>query len=159
MPKVLSILSLLLVAGGVSLATQESRKVLEMGAEECESEMAFLDAFANYLHDEPYSSGYILVYGGRRDTKRDEIQVRGARIRRYLIESRGVGADRVAVATGGYREKFAVELWLTPRGGNPPAATPTVNQKAVRFKRGQMERWREPGCFPGKYIIPKPRPA
>lgn len=153
------ILSFFLVAGSISSVVQEPRRVLEMGAEACESEMAFLDAFANHLHDGPPSSGYILVYGGRRDTRRVEIQVRGARIKRYLIESRGVGADQLEVVDGGYREKFTVELWLIPRGGNPPVASPTVNQKSVRFKRGTMERWREPGCFPGKYVIQKPRPA
>ena len=149
----------LLLAEIVSSAAQEARKVHEMGAEDCESEMAFLDSFANSLNDEPNSLGYIVVYGGRRDTKRDEIQVRGARIKRYMIESRGINSDQIEVVDGGYREKFTVELWLIPRGAKRPASTPTVNQKAVRFKRGKMERWREPGCFPGKYIIPKARPA
>lgn len=133
------------------------RKLMEIGAEECEYEMAVLDRLAINLGEEPAATGYLIVYGGRRDTKRDEVWIRGARMKRYLVENRGVGRGRVVVVAGGYREKFAVEMWLVPRGERFPAAAPTVSPAAVRFKRGRMQRWREPGCFPGKYRVPNAR--
>ncbi len=149
----------ILILARTSFAVEESRKVSEMGAEDCEFEMLVLDGFTNHLANESDATGYIIVYGGRRDTKRDEVQIRGSRIKRYLVETRGINLNRIEVVNGGYREKFRVELWLVPRGERMPEATPTVNEKEVRFKKGKMDRYREPGCFPGKYVVRKARPA
>jgi hypothetical protein len=140
-------------------AGEGPRKLVEIGAEECEYEMAVLDRLAINLGEEPEATGYLIIYGGRRDTKRDEVRIRGARMYRYLVETRSVGGARVTVVAGGYREKFTLEIWIVPRGERVPAATPAVNPAAVRFKRGRMERWREPGCFPGRYRVPKLIPA
>ena len=153
------IFSLLLISTGFSVAAIESRQIDSFGAVECEDEMARLDLFAIELQNAPDAQGYILVYGGRRDSKRDEVQVRGSRMKRYLVENRGLKARRVQVLTGGYRENFTVEFWLVPRDESAPAAAPTVKARDVRFKRGRMERYREPGCFPGKYLVRKARPA
>ena len=155
----LLIFSLLLALTSISFAAAESRKIDSFGAIDCEDEMARLDNFAIELQNAPEAQGYVLVYGGRRDTKRDEVQVRGSRMKRYLVENRGVSADRVQVLNGGYRENFTVELWLVPHGETGPAATPTVKERDVRFKRGKMDRYREPGCFPGKYVVRRARPA
>lgn len=154
----LLIFSLLLVSTSVSFAA-DSRKIDSFGAIDCEDEMARLDNFAIELQNAPDAQGYIFVYGGRRDTKRDEVQIRGSRMKRYLVENRGVSAHRVRLLNGGYRENFTVELWLVPRDDSAPTATPTVKKRDVRFKRGRMDRYREPGCFPGKYVFPKGRPA
>ncbi len=62
------------------------------------------------------STGYIINYGGRGDTKRDEIQIRGSRMKGYSVETRGVSLSRIETVNGGYREKFTIELWLVPRG-------------------------------------------
>jgi hypothetical protein len=155
----LLIFSLLLISTSVSFASLESRKIDSFGAIDCEDEMARLDNFAIELQNAPDAQGYIFVYGGRRDTKRDEVQVRGSRMKRYLVENRGVSAHRVRLLNSGYRENFTVELWLVPRDDSAPTATPTVKERGVRFKRGRMDRYREPGCFPGKYVVPKARPA
>lgn len=149
--------SLALLLSTHAAAGDETRKLMEIGAEECEYEMAVLDRLAINLGEEPDATGYLIVYGGRRDTKRDEVRIRGARMKRYLVESRGVSRVRVVVVAGGYREKFAVEMWLVPRGERFPAPTPTLRPAAVRFRKGRMERWREPGCFPGKYRVPNAR--
>lgn len=155
----LVIFSLLLISTSVSFAAFESRKIDSFGAVNCEDEMARLDSFAIELQTAPDARGYILVYGGRRDTKLDEIQIRGARMKRYLIENRGVMSDRVQVLNGGYRENFTVELWLVPHGESAPSASPTINEKDVRLKKDKMIRYQEPGCFPGKYLVRTARPA
>ena len=155
---IFSVLLSLVMANG-SLAAIESRKIDTFGPLECDDEMARLDNFAIEVQKAPDARGYIVIYGGRRDTRRDEVQVRGARMKRYLVENRGVGSKRIQMMNGGYRETFTIELWLVPSDEPTPAATPTIKEGAVRFKRGRMDRYREPGCFPGKYAVPKARPA
>ena len=140
-------------------APEEARKLLEMGAANCESEMAFLDLLAQNLSEQPDLRAYVLIYGGRKDTKRDEVQIRGARMQRYVVETRGIATARVEVIDGGYRERFTVELWLVPKETESAVASPMVKLQQVRFKKGKMERFREPGCFPGKYVVKKARHA
>ena len=71
----------------------EAQKVMEFGEYNCEDEMARLDHLANELRNNPEKYAYIIVYGGRRGTRRDEIRVRAARMRRYLAETRGVSRE------------------------------------------------------------------
>ncbi len=143
-----------LMAGGSS-ASLEAQKIMEFGEYNCEDEMARLDHLANELHDNPATYAYIIVYGGRRGMRRDEVRVRAARMRRYLVENRGVSRERVEVVNGGFRQKLSVEFWLVPRGEKPPAATPTVKPTEVRFKKGNFEVWAEPGCFPDELPVAK----
>lgn len=125
------------------------------GAVDCESEMAHLDNLTIELQNTAGARAYIFIYGGKRGTYRDEVRVRGACIKRYLIETRGVSPDRIEIIDGGYRESFVVEVWIVPNDKPVPTAAPTVNAKSVRFKKGKMTRYREPGCFPGKYLAAK----
>lgn len=123
------------------------------GAVNCEDEMARLDNLAIAIQNSPDSRVYIVVYGGRRDTKRDEVKIRSARMKRYMVENRSISPEKIEMIDGGYRETFIIELWIVPAEKPAPAPRPTVNPKAVRFKKGKMERYREPGCFPGKYLV------
>ena len=125
------------------------------GAIDCESEMAHLDNLAIELQNAAGARAYIFVYGGKRGTYRDEVRVRGARMKRYLIETRGVSPDRIEIIEGGYRESLAVEIWITLKDKPVPIDTPIVAPKLVRFKKGKMARYREPGCYPGKYLKAK----
>lgn len=118
----------------------------------CEDEMARLDNLAIELQNEVDSSAYIFIYGGKRGTFRDEVRVRGARMKRYLIQSRGVDPDKVKLIDGGYRETFSVDVRIVPNGAVAHEASPTVAPKLVRFKKGKMPRYNEVGCFPGKYL-------
>ena len=152
------IFSLLLVSTSISFAAVESRKTDSFGAINCEDEMARLDNFAIELQNAPDAQGYILLYGGRRDTKRDEIQIRGARMKSYLV-TRRIDSGRIQLLDGGHQENFTIELWLVPRGASAPAATPTVDERDVRFKRGRMARFQDMECFPGPYHVPKARPG
>jgi hypothetical protein len=115
----LSFLSGLLM---ISPAQLQAVKLMEFGKYNCEDEMSKLDYLALQLPDNADTYGYIIVYGGRRGMRRDEVRVRAARMRRYLVETRGVSSKRVAVVDGGFREKLTVEFWRLARGEKPPAA-------------------------------------
>ena len=155
---IIAVVCLLLADSGTVLAASEPQKVMEFHPDNCEGEMARMDHLANLLRENESNLGYIIVYGGRRGTRRDEIRVVGARMRRYLIQDRGVARNRIAVVNGGFRERLTVELFLVPRGENMPAATPTVNPRRVRYRRGSARGWEEPGCFPDALPVPNAAP-
>jgi len=134
-------------------AQLQSEKLMELGKYNCEDEMSKLDYLAVQLQGNPDTYGYIVVYGGRRGMQRGEIEVRAARMRRYLIETRGISSDRIEVAAGGFREKLTVEFWRVPRGVKPPTVTPGVDPKNVKFKKGKFDGREEPGCFPDKLPV------
>lgn len=116
------------------------RKLDEYGALNCEDEMARLDSYAISLHNDPEAQAYMIVYGGQRG-RRGEVQARMARIRYYLINTRLIQAERLIIVHGGYRRNLMVELWLKSRTDPAPLATPTIQPRDVRFRRGRMERW------------------
>jgi hypothetical protein len=126
-------LCLFLLLTSVSFA--QTRMAQEYGDTSCEEEMAHLDNYAISLQVDPNLRGYIVVYGGRRGTRRRQMSARLYRIRRYLTTNRGIQARRIVTARGGFRERFTVELWLVPRGESIPATTSTVNPREVRFAR------------------------
>jgi hypothetical protein len=73
------------VAISGSPAQVQSNKLMEFGKYNCEDEMSKLDYLAVQLQDNPETYGYIVVYGGRRGMQRNEVEVRAARMRRYLF--------------------------------------------------------------------------
>ena len=135
------ILSLSLISICLSNAIAEPRKLDSFGALNCEDEMARLDNFAIELHNSPESQAYIIVYGGRRDTRRNEVRARLSRIRYYLINNRRIDSERIILVNGGHRERFTIELWLRPRNEVAPVITPSVQPREVRFRRGRVHRW------------------
>lgn len=130
------------IALSVSSASAEARKLMEFGNVGWEDEMSRLDYLDSKLRGDPDSIAQIIVYGGRRGDRRGETQARMACIRDYMLNRRGVSADRVVVTKGGYREESTVELWLAARGDRAPAATPTVGPHDVRFRKGKIRDWR-----------------
>jgi hypothetical protein len=58
----------------------------------------------------------------------------------YLIDTRGLDSKRIVFVNGGYRESWEVELWLVPKGSNPPAPTPTVKPQDIKFRRGKIKK-------------------
>ncbi len=130
------------ISVSVPSASADPRKLMEFGNVDWESEMFFLDDLSNKLRDEPTSVAHILVYGGRRGDRRGEAQARIACIKDYMLNRRGVSADRLVLTNGGYRKESTVELWLVPRGERAPAASPTVDLQDVRFRRGRIKSWR-----------------
>ena len=79
-----------------------------------------LDHFAEQLKNEPESQGHIMVYG-KRGARAGEAQARATRAKDYLVAKGGIVAERLVTIDGGDHEKFAIELWITPAGGQPPS--------------------------------------
>ena len=119
-------------------AAQVAEKLDEFGGLQCEDEMARLDMYAIALQNAPHSLAYVVAYGGRRGTARRELSRRMARIRRYLVNRRGIEAERVRVVAGGFRQSLTIELWLVPQGQAMPQLTPTVPAREVRYRRGRF---------------------
>jgi hypothetical protein len=136
--KALALICLTLMPVRGASPTDNSRRIDEYGAITCEDEMARLDNFAIEVRSYAEGHAVVIVYGGRRDTKRDEMQARMAYVRHYLTTDRGIDRERVEVFNGGFREHFTVELYVIPTGADAkPLIMPTVPGKDVRFKRGK----------------------
>lgn len=95
-------------------------------------EKAKLDSFAAALLSDPAAQGYLLCYGGRVG-RAGEAQARCERAKNYLIAKRGFNIRRIVAVDVGYKESMTTELWIVPSGATPPAATPTVDPKEVKF--------------------------
>ena len=101
--------------------------------------MARLDNYAIELQNDPSAQAVVIVYGGRRGTRRDEVWARMAYVRHYLAVNRAIGRGRITVFNGGFRESFATELYILPAGAYAKdLISPTVMSKDVRFRRGKV---------------------
>jgi hypothetical protein len=121
-----------------------SRKVDEYGNLRFNDEKARLDQFAIQLQNDPTAQGYIIVYGGRVG-RAGEAQARADRAKAYLVNNRGISADRIVTVDGGYREQLTTELYVVPQGATPPQATPTVQPGEVRTTPRRVPRSRRRG--------------
>ncbi len=128
---------LVFAAESLSQAIQDAVKFQTYSGAEtlCETEMAYLDNYAITLQNNLQHKAYVIVYGGRSDTAPHELRQRRARIRRYLVENRGIESGRIQVVSGGFREHVAVELWLVKEGSKLPEAKPSVRRQEVRLKK------------------------
>ena len=120
------------------------QKFDEFGDINCEDEYARLDNFVVQLQNTPSSQGYIIFYGGRRFRgrlpRKGEAAVRAARLKSYLVNRRGMAAERTVVINGGYQETFLVELWIVPAGALPPEPHSTVPASKIKFRKGQVSK-------------------
>jgi hypothetical protein len=123
---------------------QPSRKFDEFGDTNCEDEMARLDNLAVTLQNDPAGKGLIIFYGGRqfrgRLPKRGEAAARAARIKPYLVESRGIPANRVIVIDGGYAEEWHAEVWVIPPGASMPTPQPTIPIEKIKFSKAKANQ-------------------
>jgi hypothetical protein len=120
-----------------------SRRFDVYGDIEEEDEKARLDSFAIELRDNPSAIGYLIAYAGRRAHVNEALS-RSKRAKDYLVSSRAIVRDRIVTIDGGYREKFAVELFIAPAGANPPVASPTVERDDVQIIQKAPRRARRP---------------
>jgi len=134
----LTFMCLVLITAHGSPPPDTPRRIDEYGALSCEDEMARLDNFALDVQRYAEGHGIVIVYSGRRDTKRGEVQARMAYVRHYLAVNRGIDRRRIEVFDGGFRERLLIELYIIPAGADAqPLIMPTVPGKDVRFKRGK----------------------
>ena len=101
-----------------------------------EFENAVLDGFAIALLNKPNDIGYIIVYAGRRSC-RGEAQARAMRMKKYLVDYRGVEWNRVIWKDGGYLETPYVLLEMQLRNGpqypyDYPQAPPASEVQIVK---------------------------
>jgi hypothetical protein len=122
-------------------ASLEPRKIDEFGVVNCEYEMAKLDNFLVELQNGPPATAYVIYYGGRRYGKKlplfGEAAARAARLAKYLTEQRGLSPERLVIKDGGFREFWTVELWGVPVGATPPAPTPTLQRRDIKYRKGK----------------------
>jgi hypothetical protein len=134
-------LSVFLALSGATPEAINTQMFDEFGAIDCESEKARLDALAIKVLNDPESQLYFIGYGGRNDTRCAEVMMRLYRMKKYLVDVRGMQAERFVIIDGGYRENLMIQLWIKSREGKAPVPTPTVLPKDVRFKKGKIKRW------------------
>jgi hypothetical protein len=99
-----------------------------------EMEQARLDNFTIALQENPDWIGYIVVYAGKKSCE-GESQRRANRMKRYVVEYRGIPWNRVMAKDGGYFEDAMVILQPIPRDklSNPLFAyMPATEQHVVR---------------------------
>ncbi len=124
----------------------------EFGDVCCDDEKARLDNFTIQLQNHPEAQGYIVYYGGRRHIypychssrmripRRGEAEARAARLKPYIVATRGLDPKRIVVLNGGYRETWMAELWIVPKGANPPSPTTTVQPQEIKLRRGKVKK-------------------
>lgn len=136
-------LSFVLLISNVALASPDtrSRKFDEFHGANWEEAMARLDNFDIALKNEPSSIGVLIIYGGRRGS-RGEAQSWGKCLKDYMVNRRGLNAEKIVVVNGGYRDSLTVEAWQLVSKAYIPTPTPTVDPKDVRFRKSKIKNWR-----------------
>lgn len=122
-----------------SSADQPAVKFDEFGDVNCEDEMARLDNFVIQLQNSPHAKGAIIYYGGKTFRgglpRQGDAAARAARLKPYLVQRRGVTADRVIVINGGYAEEWHAELWVAYAA--MPTPDPNRQVKPIKFRKGK----------------------
>ena len=72
--------------------------------------MAYLDNFSIQIMNEPNLIGYILIYSGK-DSCREEARARALRMKKYMVEVRGVPWNRVMWRDAGRYRGNGLEIF------------------------------------------------
>jgi hypothetical protein len=114
----------------------------EFGDINCEDEMARLDNLAVQVQSDPQTKAVIIFYGGKlfrgKLPRRGEAAARAARLKPYLVERRGIPADRVVVIDGGYAEEWHVDLWVLPKEIANPSTYFSIPADQIQFRKGKV---------------------
>lgn len=123
-PQIIPVFLVLYFLTGLSLSSSgqsqdnEARKFDEFGDVQPSDMAARLDSFAVALQNEPTANGFVFAYRSRRDLpglSSRHIQW----IRSYLVDARGMDADRIKTIDGGVASTLGYELWIVPPGKAP----------------------------------------
>jgi hypothetical protein len=98
--------------------TQTTRKFDEFGDLLLTERKARLDNFAIQLQNEPGTRGFIIAYRSYRDLPGLSSRLLGP-MKEYLVNSRGIPADRVVTVDGGEASCLMHEFWIVPIGKTP----------------------------------------
>lgn len=86
------------------------------------------------------------MYAGRR-AYAAEGQFSADCAKNYLVKVRGMDADSLIAADGGFREELRVELYLSPKDVYPPLLMPTVSPKKVKILPGMLRRCEQRSAY------------
>jgi hypothetical protein len=100
-------------------APLECRKFDEYENIPYNDEKARLDNYGIELQNDPTATAFVIVYPGQ-GGKANDVQRHTSRVVDYLVNSRGITAQRIVTVVGPARDKLLVELWLCPQGAKPP---------------------------------------
>jgi hypothetical protein len=100
---------------------------------ELQNEKAHLDKIAKSLDKSgPNSVLYLVAYAGRSACV-SEAEWRVTRAKRYLVEAHHIEENRLITVNGGFRESFAIELFVLPNNACGPLPTPTLRAGEVQI--------------------------
>lgn len=146
----LKLLFLLLVLGIPDSASAQTenkvaKKFDEFGDILYSDLMARLDSFAVELMNNPTAKGFLIVYRTRRDLAGLN-HSRAMRMKQYLVQTRGLPKNSVAIVDGGVAEHLTQELWVVPPGTAP---TPRSDAK-IGYIQNHDSAWKfnEHGFLP-----------
>jgi hypothetical protein len=111
-------------------STQAARKFDEFGDLYLTDIKAHLDNFAIQLQSEPDTRAFIIVYRSRRDLPGLSSRL-ARRMRDYLVDSRGISAERVITVDGGRASSLVQELWIVPVGATPTPRSDAYSNQLV----------------------------
>lgn len=110
---------------------------------------ARLDNFVIQLQQETGTRGFIIIYRARRDLPGLNSRLAN-RMKDYLINARGVAADRLVTVDGGVASCLTQELWIVPIGATPtPRSDAHSNQFIDTDSAWKFDEYYYP--LPGKY--------
>ena len=119
----------------------------------CEDAMTRLDYFfTEVTNDGPNAIGIAIYYegnyiksrytpGGEKISERSvapadgEVQERVRWLQNY-VNFRNFPKDKIRFISGGYRERFAIDLWIVPVGSPVPEPTPTSDR--MKYRKGKF---------------------
>jgi hypothetical protein len=138
--KVILTIALCLLVSCSALA-DDARKFDEYGNLPFSDEIARLDNLAIQLQHEPGMIAWYVVYSGRKICV-GEARLRALRAKKYLVQKRGIKADRIRWMDGGYREDLGVDLWVWPRSMGAPTTYPTVDKSEIQIIKNCNSKYR-----------------
>ncbi|HYH86721.1 MAG TPA: hypothetical protein VEX60_14815 [Pyrinomonadaceae bacterium] len=91
-------------------------------------EEGWYEPFVTALRSDPASRGCVIAYAASRN-RRGSDRVMAASVKRAIMRTHAIGADRIVPIAGGRRPHKGVELWIVPPGAELPKPSPTVRPK------------------------------
>ena len=137
--------------------TESAKQIDAFGELNCEDILSRSDNLLNELNKNPTSTAYIIFYEGKHfkyshnkktqksesklvNPRRGEARNKAEAIRLYLTKWRKFSKERLILIDGGYRANYGVELWIAPLDAQQPKASPDLEEKDVKFRKGKAPK-------------------
>jgi hypothetical protein len=138
-----------LLEAPASSARTVSEKIDEYGDLRWCDLSARLDNLAIKLQNEPGLTGFVVGY----DSVKGRVRPAGRRfkiVRYYLVEQRGIAAERLVFVAAGTKPdgEELTELWVVPEGAVPPVSPAPVEDADERFS-GKLDSYLTDDSFYG----------